>query len=166
MPVKATTALPVKKETPATSKDNKNAPKANQTPKKAAESKKEAPKEVAAPKVAKPAPKVEPSASAAGAAKGWAKIEKGRYELIFSRLICLLVDPQANSPEWPTVEEAKNVKSDGEGSKPEPKRAEKPAAEKTDAEVKPATEKKVPEDRRKDRPKVLYSNVYAFITLS
>ncbi|CAG5099089.1 Oidioi.mRNA.OKI2018_I69.XSR.g16240.t1.cds [Oikopleura dioica] len=136
LPVKAATPLPVKKETPAAAKENKTAPKPNQAPKKVIEPKKEAPKEAAAQKAAKPAPKVEAPASAA---KGWAKIEK--------------VDPQANSPEWPTVEEAKNVKSDGEGAKPEPKRAEKPLADKTNAETKAPTEKKPSEDRRKDRPK-------------
>ena len=52
------------------------------------------------------------------------------------------------------MEEAKNVKSDGEGAKPEPKRAEKSLADKTNAETKAPTEKKPSEDRRKDRPKV------------
>lgn len=141
LPVKAKTPLPVKKESPAPSKDSKNAAKTSQAAKKPAESKKEGSQEAAAPKPTKQAPKADTVASGtlasvAGAAKGWAKIEK--------------VDPQANSPEWPTVEEAKNAKSDGEGPKPE----SKPVADKVVVDVKQAApEKKASEERRKERPK-------------
>jgi len=86
LPVKAKTPLPVKKESPATSKDSKNTPKTSQVAKKPAESKTELPQEAAAPKPAKQAPKAESAgtvASVAGAAKGWAKIEKGKLAIMY-----------------------------------------------------------------------------------
>ena len=156
LPVKAKTPLPVKKESQATFKESKNEPaKTSHAANKPAESKKDGPQEAAAPKPTKQAPKAETTGtvgSVAGAAKGWAKIEKGKLAFFQHDIQgnCPLVDPQANSPEWPTVEEAKNAKSDGEGSKPE----SKPVAEKVVAEVKPAPEKKATEERRKERPKV------------
>lgn len=160
LPVKAKTPLPVKKESPAPSKDSKNAAKTSQAAKKPAESKTEGSQEAAAPKPTKQAPKADSAASGtvasvAGAAKGWAKIEKGKLAYFYCAFKdsynCALVDPQANSPEWPTVEEAKNAKSDGEGPKPE----SKPVADNVVADVKQAApEKKATEERRKERPKV------------
>ena len=88
LPVKAKTPLPVKKESPAPSKDSKNAAKTSQAAKKPAESKREGSQEAAAPKPTKQAPKADTVASgtvasAAGAAKGWAKIEKGKLAYFY-----------------------------------------------------------------------------------
>ena len=88
LPVKAKTPLPVKKESPAPPKDIKNAAKTTQAAKKPAESKTEGSQEAAAPKPAKQAPKADSVASGtvasvAGAAKGWAKIEKGKLAYFY-----------------------------------------------------------------------------------
>lgn len=138
---KADTPLPVKKDSPVVKEQGAKLeakvvpkPKAPQEPKKEAAPKQEAPTKV---------PKTDNNAKTTSTTtKGWAKIEK--------------VAPDTQSPEWPTVEEAKNVvKSDGEGAKVEKDNRQKPdkeSAEKPVTDVKQPGEKK-PSESKKDKPK-------------